>query len=290
MDASLNVANILDGSVRKSDDHLRFSVQAGAGQHRHGGPGPKPMTGKSRIFSPCRMTWLAPWSRHSSCDLLPSEHIPAGERTANAQAYEQYLQGLKLNESYSVDNMRRGIAAFEKAVELDPKFASGYAQIALSAAEIGGMTVDSAMYELARSRADQAIALAPGLATAYVARANVRMYNDWNFAGAKQDLDTALGIEPNNSEVQKLQINYLLAIGKPADALAVRKREVERNPLSATAWSRLAQTYMECGTTQRPGTPSSAPTRSSRINWTHRPGQVLSCTPATSRKRCDRRG
>ena len=239
----LNVANILDGSVRKSDDRLRFSVQL-----------VQASTGT--------VVWSETYDREVEdifavqedvagavvealkLRLLPSEHIPAGERTANAQAYEQYLQGLKLKESYSVDDMRRGIVAFEKAVELDPKFASGYAQIALSAAEIGGMTVDSAMYELARSRADQAIALSPALATAYVARANVRMYNDWNFAGAKQDLDTALGIEPNNSEVQKLQINYLLAIGKPAEALAVRKREVERNPLSASAWNRLAHTYM----------------------------------------------
>ena len=33
----LNVANILDGSVRKSDDRLQLLGAAGAGQHRHGG-------------------------------------------------------------------------------------------------------------------------------------------------------------------------------------------------------------------------------------------------------------
>jgi serine/threonine-protein kinase len=177
--------------------------------------------------------------------LLPSEHIPSSERTANAQAYEQYLQGLKYNkESQTVDDMRRAMGAFEKAVALDPNYASGYARIALVAAEIAGETVDGALYEVSRSNAERAMALSPRLDLAYIARARVRMYNDWDFTGTKQDLDTALGIDPNNSRVQDLQINYLLAIDKAPEALAVQKRVVERNPLYAGAWSNLANIYM----------------------------------------------
>ncbi len=157
----LNVANVLDGSVRKSGNRLRFAVQL-----------VQASTGT--------VVWSETYDREVKdifelqedvagavvealkLRLLPSEHIPASERTANAQAYEQYLQGLKYGkESRTVDDMRRAMGAFEKAVALDPNFASGYAQIALVAAEIGGQTVDSAMYELARSNAERAMALSP---------------------------------------------------------------------------------------------------------------------------------
>ncbi|MEO8306662.1 MAG: protein kinase [Pseudomonadota bacterium] len=239
----LNVANILDGSVRKSGNQLRFAVQL-----------VQASTGT--------VVWSETYNREIKdifemqedvagavvealkLRLLDGEHIPAGERTANAQAYEQYLQGLKYQESSSLDDMRRAIGAFETSVALDPKFATGYAQMALVASEIGGMTVDSAMYELARSRADHAIELSPHLDLAYIARAQVRMYNDWDFAGAKADLDIALGIDPNSMKVQGLQINYLLAIGKTDEALALQKHVVERNPLSGSAWSMLAKAYI----------------------------------------------
>lgn len=240
----LNVANILDGSVRKSGDHLRFSVQL-----------VQASTGT--------VVWSETYDREVAdvfalqedvagavvealkLRLVPGEHIPASERTANAQAYELYLQGLKYGkESQSVDDMRRAMDAFEKAVALDPNFATGYAHIALVAANIAGETVDGALYELARSNAERALALSPRLDLAFIARARVRMYNDWDFAGTKADLDTALGIDPNNSKVQDLQINYLLATGKAPEALVVQKRVVERNPLYAGAWSALASIYV----------------------------------------------
>jgi eukaryotic-like serine/threonine-protein kinase len=239
----LNVANVLDGSVRKSGNRLRFSVQlvqASSGT----------------------VVWSETYDREVKeifelqedvagavvealkLQLLPSERIPVSERTANAQAYELYLQGLKYSkESQTVDDMRRAMGAFEKAVALDPNFATGYAHIALVAANIAGETVDGALYELARSNAERAMALSPRLDLAYIARARVRMYNDWDFAGTKADLDTALGIDPNNSKVQELQINYLLATDKAPEALAVQKRVVERNPLYAGAWSALASIY-----------------------------------------------
>jgi eukaryotic-like serine/threonine-protein kinase len=173
--------------------------------------------------------------------LLVGQRIPADERTSNVLAYEKYLQGLKYRES---EDWRSAIASFQQAVELDPKFAVAYAAIAMVAEGIASLTVDSAMYELARTNAEQAIALSPRLAVAYVARARVRMRNDWNFAGAKADLDTAMSIDPNSSWVQELQTAYLMATGKVAEALVVQKGVVDRNPLSAGAWSMLAQAHM----------------------------------------------
>jgi len=242
----LNVANILDGSVRKSGNRLRFAVQL-----------VQASTGT--------VVWSETYDREIKdvfklqedvagkvvealkVRLLSDQRIPPAERTTNVAAYEQYLLGLKYRENMSLDDKRRAMAAFEHAVSLDPTFARGYAASAAVAVDIAGSTVDRAMYERARARAERAMALSPRLSGAYVARAFVRMHNDWDFAGARADLDVALGIDPNSMSVQQLLSSYLMVTGQLTEALAVQQSVVERNPLSGPAWSWLAESYLSVG-------------------------------------------
>jgi serine/threonine-protein kinase len=176
--------------------------------------------------------------------LLAEQHIPPSERTTNVAAYEQYLKGLAFREAATLEADRQAIDAFQSAIRMDPGFARGYAGLALAAAATGGRTVDRGMYELARRNADQAIRLAPKLASGYIARAMVRMHNDWDFTGARTDLDNALAIEPNSLGAQQLLGLYLMIIGNMAEAVSTQQRMVERNPLSAPAWAGLGETYM----------------------------------------------
>jgi len=240
---ALNVANILDGSVRKSGNRLRVAVQL-----------VRASTGT--------VVWTETYDRELKdvftlqedvasavvdalkLRLLAEQHIPPLERTTNVAAYEQFLKGLKFREAGSVDGHRQAIQAFQEAVRMDPGFARGYAGIAISAATVGGNTVDRAMYELARRNADEAIRLAPKMASGYIARAMVRMHADWDFAGARIDLDNALAIEPNSLGAQQLLALYLMITGRMEDALATQQQMVERNPLSVSAWGGLGETYM----------------------------------------------
>ena len=239
----LNVANIIDGSVRKSGNRLRFAVQL-----------VQASTGT--------VVWSETYDRELKdvfklqedvagkvvealkLRLLTDQRIPASERTSNVAAYEQYLLGLKYRDGKSLEDKRRAIAAFEQAVALDPTFARGYAAIAMVAVDVGGLTVDRSMYELARQRAERALQISPRLAPAFVARAFVRMHNDWDFAGARADLDMALASDPNALGVQQLLSSYLMITGKLSEALAVQQSVVERNPLAGSAWSWLAEAHM----------------------------------------------
>jgi len=239
----LSVANILDGSVRKSGNRLRFAVQL---VQASTGTVVWSETYDSEIKDVFKLQEDVAGKVVEALKLrlLADQRIPPAERTANVPAYEQYLLGLKYRESKSLDDKRRAMAAFEKSVSLDPTFARGHAAMALVAVDIGGLTVDRSMYEVARARADRALEISPRLASAYVARAFVRMHNDWDFAGARADLDLALGIDPNSLGVQQLLSSYLMVTGKPVECLTVAQSVVERNPLSAGAWSGLAEAYM----------------------------------------------
>jgi TolB-like protein len=239
----LNVANIIDGSVRKSGNRLRFAVQL-----------VQASTGT--------VVWSETYDREIKdvfklqedvagkvvealkLRLLTDQRIPASERTSNVAAYEQYLLGLKYRDGKSLADKRRAIAAFEQAVALDPTFARGHAAIAMVAVDVGGLTVDRAMYEMARKRAERALEISPRLAPAFVARAFVRMHNDWDFAGARADLDMALASDPNALGVQQLLSSYLMVTGRLSEALAVQQSVVERNPLAGSAWTWLAEAHM----------------------------------------------
>jgi serine/threonine protein kinase/tetratricopeptide (TPR) repeat protein len=240
---ALNVANILDGSVRKSGNRLRVSVQlvrASTGTVVWSETYDRELKDVFRLQEDVASSVVDALKLR----LLTEQHIPASERTSNVAAYELFLQGLKHREAGTVEGDRRAIEAFSGAVRLDPQFTRAYAALAMAAANVGGRTVDRSMYELARSNAERVIQLAPKLASGYLARATVRMHNDWDFAGARSDLDTALAIEPNGMGTQQLLGLYLTITGRMDDALAAQQRMVERNPLSGAAWHGLGETYM----------------------------------------------
>ena len=88
------------------------------------------------------------------------------------------------------------------------------------------------------------MALAPRLIEAYVARANVRMNRNWDFVGARSDLDFAMSIDPNNMELLQAYSSFLWITGKLDEALEVQRRCVARNPLASKTWDWLGVMLM----------------------------------------------
>jgi serine/threonine-protein kinase len=231
----LNVDNVLEGSVRTAANRLKFTVQLV--RARDG-----------------TVIWSESYDREMKdifeiqeevagavvealkFRLLPGNALASERRTTNVKAYEEYLLGRQLRDDISIERQRQAQAAFERAAALDPSFAPAHAGVALAAAQIGGMTMTTAPYDLALAEAERAMALAPRLPEAYVARANVRMHRNWDFVGARSDFQLAARIDPNNMELQQAYGTYLWMTGKVFDALELQRRNVARNPLSSTAW------------------------------------------------------
>jgi TolB-like protein/Tfp pilus assembly protein PilF/predicted Ser/Thr protein kinase len=238
----LNVDHILEGSVRKSGQRLRVSVQL-----------VKASTGTS--------IWSETYDREDifevqedvasavvktlKIQLLAAQGIPADERTQNVRAYEEYLLGRQFQEGYALERQMRAKEAFERAVKLDPLFAPAHAGIALAAANIGEITGKLSWFDTAESAAEQAMALAPRLTEAYVARAVVRMARDWDWTGARTDFDTALGLDPNNAALLQNYGEFLSYTGRYKEGLVIKRRAVEQNPMFSTAWDFLALGLME---------------------------------------------
>jgi serine/threonine protein kinase/Tfp pilus assembly protein PilF len=239
----LSVDNVLEGSVRASGSRLKISVQlvrTSDGTAIWSETYDREMKDIFEIQEDVASAVVDALKLR----LLAGHAVAADHRTTNLPAYEEYLLGRQYRDGASLERHQRAQAAFQRAVALDPSFAPAHAGIALASADIGSATMQTNPYDVALAEAEEAMALAPRLVEAYVARALVRMNRNWDFVGAKSDLDSAMRIDPNNMELLQAHASFLWITGKLDQALAVQRRLVSRNPLASKTWDWLGVMLM----------------------------------------------
>ena len=102
----------------------------------------------------------------------------------------------------TLDGFRRAAEAFRKAVELDPRYAAAYAELAIAESFVADSTGDAAGQQQALAAADKAVELAPDDADAYATRGYMRLRRTWDWSGAQADLEKALtSIRPTAAAV-----------------------------------------------------------------------------------------
>jgi adenylate cyclase len=126
----LNVANVVEGSVRKSGDRLRITAQlvrASDSIHLWSRTYDQQMTDvfqiqddiAAAIVGALKMTLTAPVTT-------------APRRTASTEAYLQYLMGRRFLDRHTPEDFQRALEAFRKAVALDPNYGSAYGGLAVA--------------------------------------------------------------------------------------------------------------------------------------------------------------
>ena len=232
----LNVATVLEGSVRKEGHRVRITAQlikVDDGFH----------------------LWSETYDRELNDIFAVQEEIARavagslkvallGEKTAtpssrgtNADAYNAYLQGRYFLERRSQENMDRALGYFEQAIKLDPGYAPAWVGLAMAhnrQAYFGYAPFDEG-FRKARAAAEQALALDRSLAGASAEMGLVQMAHDWDWAGADASFKRALALEPGNATVVLRAADLALALGHLDEALALNRRAVDLDPLSAEA-------------------------------------------------------
>ena len=130
----LGVANILEGSVQKAADQVRVNVQlinAQTDSHLWADTYDRKVTDILGVESE-----IAKGIAESLQAKLTGreEKALAVKPTNNPEAYEAYLRGLSLDErnylsSYSIELGEKAAGFYERAVQLDPKFAAAWARL-----------------------------------------------------------------------------------------------------------------------------------------------------------------
>ena len=247
---ALNVASVLEGSVRKSGNTLRISAQlvrASDSTALWSAIYDREITDVFKVQDEIAAAVVAALK----VKLLPAQRVANPHRTSDAQAYTLYLRGNEFFNRASADGYRRAVEAYRQAIALDPGYAAAYAGLAVAEVYDADSAETAAENDAAKQRglaaAEKAIALAPALADGYTARGWMRSNFTWEWAGAQADLERALAIDPSNSTVQRRYGQLLATQGRMTDAIAAIRKSAALDPLSAPPWSNLGYYLVAAG-------------------------------------------
>ena len=153
-------------------------------------------------------------------------------------ANEEYFLGRHLL-SQSGSDSEAAIAAFRRAIAIDPNHAGAHAGVARGLMGLGfsGMLRHPTARATAAAEVRTALELDPDSSEAQMVDADLRFYYDWDWAGADQAYRRAIALNPSNAWARSRFARFLAAADRSAEALAEAQRGVELEPGSASAAS-----------------------------------------------------
>ena len=124
----LGVSKVVEGSVRRSGNHIRVSVQLiDALTDRH--IGRKTTTGRWPIRSLCKASWPVRLRPRLARRKSAGEGASGSSPTKNTAAYDAYLRGRAFAGGSTTDfsNIESAVRSYQEAVKLDPSFVLAWA-------------------------------------------------------------------------------------------------------------------------------------------------------------------
>ena len=237
--SELGVDAVLDGMVQKAGDRVSLSVQLvrpSDGAVLWAGKFNEQFTGIFEVQDAISTR---------AADVLELRLTRAEKQglskryTNDVAAYQLYLQGQVLWRSFSPPKLMSSINYYEEALRRDPTYALAYVGLANSYSVIGiygPLPIEQAMTK-SREAAMRAIALDPDLADAHAALGAVKLTYDWDWEGAKRELDRAMALDPKQVDAPELYAYYLHAVGRGEEAVRYLERAKELDPLFPVALS-----------------------------------------------------
>ena len=167
----------------------------------------------------------------------------------NPAAHEAYLLGRFYLWKQIIDDHKRAISHFERAIQIDPSFAPAYAGLSLVWQKLGIQTRSAlgAVEPQARAAAQKALELDDRLAEAYVARGHLQFFYDWDWAGAENSLRRAFELDPNNLDAHYHYSVLLMCLGRTEESLGEIQIAEQLDPLSPTVQIQFGRVLHKAG-------------------------------------------
>jgi len=241
----LNVAHILEGSVRKSGNQVRITAQL--------------IDARSDTH-----LWSETYDRTLSDIFLVQDEIAGavvealklkllGEqprtRVADPDAYALFLQGRYFNDRRDQVNWDKSAEAYRSALEIDPEYAEAWAGLSITLAQQaswGFIDLDEGIMQ-AREAVHRSLALDPGLPEAHISLGWIRMIYDWNWHGADESYQTAIRLAPGNAMALSAAGTLAFTLGRLDEAVELDLRAIALDPLRQAGHSNLGLVLLNAG-------------------------------------------
>jgi len=231
----LNVAHVLEGSVRKVGNRVRITAQlieARSDSHLWSQSYDRELDDIFAVQD--EIAGAISEALKVKLALVAGEAVqPTVITTANTDAYDAYLQGRELIHRRGQENMEEAIRQLERSLRLDNNFAPAHAQLAIATMLLTGIVASPP--EEARRTAirhlDRAQALEPDLAEAHAGRALVAKYaNDPE--STVEHARKALASNPNYIDAMHWLQTALGSLGRYEEADAIEEQMLVTDPMS----------------------------------------------------------
>jgi TolB-like protein/DNA-binding winged helix-turn-helix (wHTH) protein/Flp pilus assembly protein TadD len=178
-----------------------------------------------------RVAWITIRAIHGS-DGATTERLTK-RYTDNNDAYVAYIKGRYFWNRRTVDSLQKALSYFQQAAQLDPNYSLAYVGEADTYTLLSFFTIakpDEA-FPKAQAAAEKALAIDNTLAEAYSALGQVKSFYQWDWAGAEEQFQKGIALNPNQPLLHHWRSLCLLAMGRMDDARAEMQRALELDPL-----------------------------------------------------------
>jgi adenylate cyclase len=227
----LGVQYVLEGSVRKAGDRVRITAQlvdAIKGYHLWAERYDRELSDvfalqdevAQKIVTALAVTLTEDEQKH----LLHKE-------TDNLEAFDHYLRGSEYKKRFTKEANVQARKMFERAIDLDPRFALAHAELALTHVDdwCMGWSEDPQSLDRALESAQRAIALDESLPLAHRTLGHVYLWKKQH-GEAIAAVERAVALDPNDAEGYAELGRILAWAGRPQEAAKRLKRAMRLNP------------------------------------------------------------
>ena len=236
----LGVSYLLRGSVRRQDDVVRVTVslvEGRTGFDRWSQAFTKELTDVFAVQTEIAYAVADRLSAFVGGDREDRDGLAAIGGTSVPSALDAYLQGRMLYDlSADEASEREALAAFDRALSADPRFAAAHAARARSLTAIAnqyGSPIDNPrMYAEAVLAAERAIAIAPELAEAHSTLGFTRFQGQLDARGAREPFEQSRRLGAGEATVLARFAQYAARCGRFEDAQQALDAALVRDPLN----------------------------------------------------------
>jgi len=237
----LNVANVLEGSVRKSGDTLRITAQLiRASDSSH--------------------LWSQTYDRKMTDVFTVQDEIAAAvveqlkvtllgdapkARVTDPEAYAFFLQARDMSRQYSAASLEQAIGLYKQALAIDPSYAPAWDGMAVAyfgQMDLGVLTIEQGL-PLGKEAAQKALEHDPSFAPAYGTQAIFDAIIGRDYPAAVQHLQRGLALDPANVDIIGIAAAVARRLGRLDLAISLGEYQVANDPVSVEGYDGLGLAY-----------------------------------------------
>ena len=243
--SKLQVAYVLEGSVRKSGENIRITAQLIKASNGY-------------------QLWSKSWDRKLTDVFAIQDEIAAavvsalkvtllGEaphaRVTDVRAYELYLRSKAIANLSTKESLEEAALLLNDALAIDPDYAKAWTELGtIQINQAGhGYVPRKIGFERGRISNERALQVEPNHARALSGLGWITMYREWDFSKAAQLLRKARELEPGNVSVLNTAAMLAGTFGQHDQQISLLEAAIEFDPFAMSALSNLSIAYLNTG-------------------------------------------